>query len=351
MIVQTGPIARDVEPLGLAALQPALDGLGHRDRLRHGEGDGRVDADAAVGGLLHRADAGLGGRDLHDDVGRQGVELDRLRDQRVGVAVEPRVGLHREPAVAAAVLGEGVGRAARRPRPRAPAPWPSRCRTPTRWGARRRTRAIRCLPARQVAAQRGQRDDRVAGRADRAPADRGGQLGQGRRVVPQPGRGAPAPCAGAGRRRRRRGSVRPGRSSRRPSTERTVGAVRGARTAPTAGVSAGQPVTAPTAAGCPCALAGSVRLGSGESGAEQAAEGLVDLVDRLDHLEAQLAAVLHDLHDVGRLDRVAVGVQLDRAVREGRLQRRSAPVWKAAALSLRSPLTWSRPWRIASMPS
>ena len=58
MIVQTGPIAATSRPSACRRVQPPLDGLGHGDRLRHGEGDGRVDADAAVGGLLHRRDPG-----------------------------------------------------------------------------------------------------------------------------------------------------------------------------------------------------------------------------------------------------------------------------------------------------
>ena len=188
MIVQTGPIALTSWPSASRRSQATLDGLGHGDRLRHGEGDGGVDADPAVGGLLHRADAGLGGRDLHDDVGRQRVELDRLGDERVGIAVEPRVGLHREPAVAPAVLGEGVGQQRggldRELLHHRPADLGLR-----RGGVLGGVLPDPLLPPGQVAAQGGQGDHRVAGGTHRTPADRGRQLGRGGRVVPQPGRG------------------------------------------------------------------------------------------------------------------------------------------------------------------
>ena len=49
---------RRVLAIGLAPLDPALHGLGRGKRLRHAERDRGVDADAAVGRLLHRRQAG-----------------------------------------------------------------------------------------------------------------------------------------------------------------------------------------------------------------------------------------------------------------------------------------------------
>ena len=91
----------DVEAFGFAALEAALDGLGDGDGLGEGEADGGVDADAAVGGFFNGGDAGAGGGDFDDHVGREPAEVDGLSEHRFGVAVVARVGLDGEAAVAA----------------------------------------------------------------------------------------------------------------------------------------------------------------------------------------------------------------------------------------------------------
>ena len=90
----------------LAAAQSALDCLGDGDGLRHGEGDGGVDGHAAIGRLFERFDACGGHRYFDLNVGRQSVEMDRLFDERLCVAVEGRAGLHREPTLAALLAFE-----------------------------------------------------------------------------------------------------------------------------------------------------------------------------------------------------------------------------------------------------
>jgi hypothetical protein len=99
----------DVLALALAPLQAALERLGDLDALRQREAHRGVDADAAVGRFLDGRDARARDGDLDDDVGRELREVLGLPDDRLGIAVEPRVGLHRQPAVAPAVrLEDGL---------------------------------------------------------------------------------------------------------------------------------------------------------------------------------------------------------------------------------------------------
>ena len=91
-----GRHARDVLARLLAAMQPALDGLGERDRLRNREADGRVDVHAGRGEILGGLGAGPGRRHLHLHVGRESGEAKTLLGDAGRVAVELRVGLDRE---------------------------------------------------------------------------------------------------------------------------------------------------------------------------------------------------------------------------------------------------------------
>ena len=112
-----GPMVEMSSAFGFAALEAALDGLGHGDGLRQGEADGGVDADAAIGGFLDGGDAGARGGDLDDHVGREPAEVDGLGQHGFGVAVVARVSLDGQAAVAALLALEdgqeqarGVGR-------------------------------------------------------------------------------------------------------------------------------------------------------------------------------------------------------------------------------------------------
>ena len=190
MIVQTGPMRADVVARGLAPAQPPLDRLADGERLRHGERDGGVDADPAVGRppRSRRSPASVAGiltmmfGASASNSTAWSTSASASRHSRGSVWIESRPS---RPALAR----KASARAAPPPRPRAPRRPPSRARTPSPSGARRRTSGIRAASAGSVGAQRGQRDDRVAGGADGAPADRRRQLAGVRRVVPQPGRG------------------------------------------------------------------------------------------------------------------------------------------------------------------
>lgn len=100
-MVQTGAHFIAGQALGLPAREAALDGLRHGDRLRHGEAHRRVDRHAAVGGLLHRLDAGGGGGQLDLHIPAERVEHDGLLDHLVPAAVVFRVHLDREAALPA----------------------------------------------------------------------------------------------------------------------------------------------------------------------------------------------------------------------------------------------------------
>ena len=84
----------DVLPL-FAAGEPAFERLRHFDALRQGERDRGVDADPAPGRLFDRGDTGRGHRNLDDDVGRECAKCSACRTIGVGVAIEARIGLHR----------------------------------------------------------------------------------------------------------------------------------------------------------------------------------------------------------------------------------------------------------------
>ena len=287
MIVQTGPMRLTSCPSASRRSQPALDRLGHRDRLRHGERDGRVDADAAVGGLLHRADAGLGGRDLHDDVGGQarrtrppGRPARRRRGRAAGRSA-PRAGR----------CGRGARRR-RRSSSAAASTESSRTIGPADLGLARRSgapRRTRGCAAASAAGRCAARPARSPGCRSRPPRPsrwrRRARTGSPSRSTA--GSGSPAPSAGAATRvvpvvASRRGP--PGRSSSLlPETSCRHGA-RCAHRADSRRCQPGQPFA--HGGGVPVAF-GRARSGSGagEPGAEQTAEGLVDLVDRLDHLK------------------------------------------------------------------
>src|SRR5271165_2294851 len=94
---------RDIFAFALAPFKAALNRLGYGKSLWQGEANSRVDADPAISSLLDRWNTGASHGDFHDDIGRESVEFLCLRQNRLGVAIQPRVSLHREPAVFAAV--------------------------------------------------------------------------------------------------------------------------------------------------------------------------------------------------------------------------------------------------------
>ena len=175
-------------PGGLAGLQAAFDGLGSLHGLRHGEGHGDVDRDAAGGGVLDGLQAGPGGGDLHHDVAGQVVELLGLVGEFLGVAVETRVGLYRQAAVASLVLVEdglqefrGLLRHVLDGLPADLGLAPGGVRVGDGLDARR--------PHVEVLFDGGVGDDRVAGGADAAVRDGLAQLVQVGGIVPERRRG------------------------------------------------------------------------------------------------------------------------------------------------------------------
>ena len=172
MIVMTGPIRSTGRPVGLAPAQPALDRLGRRDRLGDAEADRAVDAHAAVRRLLHHPDADRCRRELHDDVRREAVEVDALLEHPVGRAPERRVGLHREPALPAAVALECRQQQRRRRAATSPRRSPTRGRPRSTPGSRRRDRGWPLCQVGRIALPDVADDRRIGRRADRAEGDR-----------------------------------------------------------------------------------------------------------------------------------------------------------------------------------
>ena len=80
----------------------ALDRVRRGNRLRDGERDRGVDADAPERGLLHRRDPGPGRRELDDDVRRSPSKPAACWTMARRVAEQGRVRLHREPALSTA---------------------------------------------------------------------------------------------------------------------------------------------------------------------------------------------------------------------------------------------------------
>src|ERR1017187_8823397 len=86
--------------------QTAFHRLGHGDCLGQGEGDRRVDADAAIGGLFHGRNAGPRRRNLHNHVGCKLAEPNGLLHDSPLVPVEPRIRLYGKAAVTASLRVE-----------------------------------------------------------------------------------------------------------------------------------------------------------------------------------------------------------------------------------------------------
>ena len=174
---------RRVPAVRLAAREPALDGLGDRERLRDGEADGRVDRHAGGGHVLDRPDPGGGRRHLDLHVRRQRREAQRLLGDPPGVAVVLRVRLDRQAALASPLalehrqqdLGAAHGDLLDQP-PRDLVLGPRRVVRDQRRDA--------VAPEVQLLLQHLADDGRVARGPGRAARHRVGQLLDGRRVVP-----------------------------------------------------------------------------------------------------------------------------------------------------------------------
>ena len=106
MIVQTGVTVAGSPPAAAKRVQPALDRLGDRDRLRDREADRGIDADPGRGRRLDRDDPGPRRRELDLDVRGEPREPEPLLEHPLGVRVVRRVGLERQPALAAALAHE-----------------------------------------------------------------------------------------------------------------------------------------------------------------------------------------------------------------------------------------------------
>ena len=160
---------------GFAGAHATLDGLGCGDGLRDGEGHRDVDAHSAGDGILDRLDAGLGRRDLDDDVVGEAGEVLRLVGERLGVAMQAGVGLHGEPPVATLVRLEGgvqqIGGFERDLLDNLPADLGLTGR-----GQFIGELADAALPAGEVVLDARDGDDWIAGRPDPAPGDRLRQL-------------------------------------------------------------------------------------------------------------------------------------------------------------------------------
>ena len=87
-------------------VQPALDRLGDRDRLRDREADRGIDADPGRRRRLDRGDPGPRRGELDLDVRRQAREAEPLLEHPLGVRVVRRVRLDRQPALAPALAHE-----------------------------------------------------------------------------------------------------------------------------------------------------------------------------------------------------------------------------------------------------
>src|SRR5665213_284718 len=93
----------DIQAFLLAARQTALHGFGHCNRLRQGERDGRINADAEISGLFHGRHASTRCWNLHNHIWGKLVKANGLLDDRLLVSIESRISLYGEAAVAAAL--------------------------------------------------------------------------------------------------------------------------------------------------------------------------------------------------------------------------------------------------------
>src|SRR5712692_577255 len=93
------PHGRNFSTLLFASGQTALHRFRHRDALWQGEANRRVDADPEVSRFLDGGNACASYGNFHDHVGRKLVEFLGLPHDGLGVAIEPWIGLYREPSV------------------------------------------------------------------------------------------------------------------------------------------------------------------------------------------------------------------------------------------------------------
>ena len=98
--------AFDLLAFALPLPQAAFHGFRHRNTLGQRKTNGRIDADAAVGGFLDRGNPGARHRDLDDHIGREPVEFLYLLHDSLGIAIQPRIRLYRKPSVTAALRFE-----------------------------------------------------------------------------------------------------------------------------------------------------------------------------------------------------------------------------------------------------
>ena len=105
----------DVEAIRPPAVQAALHGFGHGERLGHRETDRGVDVHAAVCRLLERDDARLRGRELHLGIRGEGGKAQPLLEHPRSIRVVGRVRLDRQPAGPAALPLEDRSEDRRRP--------------------------------------------------------------------------------------------------------------------------------------------------------------------------------------------------------------------------------------------